>query len=393
MFGRLDSVPWKELTHAYGSAEDVPGLLRALRTASPDLRGENSPLWKLFGNIWHQGTVYEATAYAVPFLIELAADPLTPDRAGILNLLAEIARGSSYLAVHRSLLRSPPDFDLEEELARELAWVANAHGAVASGVETLIALAMEGGDLGLAACHVLAQLQEHAERVAALMHRFLATETLASRRAGLLFLLGLTGDRSSATFSVVLDGLSAPNESERRAAASSIARLRPEPMPSVARRAILEALLVEDLEESFDGLPWDAAAEVDRNMLLDCLDEPARTEAAERLISAIEAGGATDTKVGILLDIIFPRDSVAAMPPALTWRDLSPMQARAVRAMAKAMEGSRRIFFGHFPYWGLPDTRRGWRDLAAGRSLLQSIWVFRCWPTHAILERLCGPKG
>src|SRR3984885_12690474 len=85
----LNSIPWGELTHAYGAADDVPGLLLALRTPVPAEAGEDAPLWQLFGNIWHQGTVYEATAYAVPFLIELAADRRTPDRLGILSLLAE----------------------------------------------------------------------------------------------------------------------------------------------------------------------------------------------------------------------------------------------------------------------------------------------------------------
>lgn len=30
MLEGIDSVPWGELEHAYGSAEDVPGLLRKL---------------------------------------------------------------------------------------------------------------------------------------------------------------------------------------------------------------------------------------------------------------------------------------------------------------------------------------------------------------------------
>ena len=105
----LNQIPWKKLPHAYGSADDVPDLLRALRTAAPDLRGEESPLWQLFGNIWHQGTVYEATAYAVPFLLEIAADKETLDRCGVLGLLAEIAKASSYR------------------------WANDAHAAVAKG--------------------------------------------------------------------------------------------------------------------------------------------------------------------------------------------------------------------------------------------------------------------
>src|SRR5262245_9266646 len=91
----LDRIPWKNLKHAYGSAADVPDLLRALQTASPNLRGDESPLYQLYGNIWHQGTLYEATCHAVPFLIELAANPKTPDRIGILGLLAEIRKGNS----------------------------------------------------------------------------------------------------------------------------------------------------------------------------------------------------------------------------------------------------------------------------------------------------------
>ena len=58
MLDRLDYIPWKRLTHAYGSAEDVPDLLRRLRTASREMTGERSPLWHLSGNIWHQGSVY-----------------------------------------------------------------------------------------------------------------------------------------------------------------------------------------------------------------------------------------------------------------------------------------------------------------------------------------------
>lgn len=59
----LDQIRWEKLTHAYGSAADVPDLLRALRTASPELQGECSPLWQLYRNIWHQGTVYVARGH------------------------------------------------------------------------------------------------------------------------------------------------------------------------------------------------------------------------------------------------------------------------------------------------------------------------------------------
>ena len=62
----LDRIPWAELTHAYGPASDVPALLRTVLRGGEDA---NEAWNDLHGNIWHQGTVYEATASAIPFLL------------------------------------------------------------------------------------------------------------------------------------------------------------------------------------------------------------------------------------------------------------------------------------------------------------------------------------
>ena len=67
----LDSVPWPSLEHAFGSASDVPGMLERLSRGGRD---SEEALDELFQTIWHQGTVYSATAEAVPFLAALAAD-------------------------------------------------------------------------------------------------------------------------------------------------------------------------------------------------------------------------------------------------------------------------------------------------------------------------------
>ncbi len=65
MLEGLEGIDWGSLHHAYGAASDVPGLLRAL--ASPRRKKRSRAIYDLYGNIWHQGTVYEATAYAVPW--------------------------------------------------------------------------------------------------------------------------------------------------------------------------------------------------------------------------------------------------------------------------------------------------------------------------------------
>lgn len=88
MLATLDTVDWASLTHAYGTAADVPDLIRALRTPEWE-----DALHALYGNIYHQGTTYEATGPAVPFLLEVLAAPDTPCRDHLCGLLAHISIG------------------------------------------------------------------------------------------------------------------------------------------------------------------------------------------------------------------------------------------------------------------------------------------------------------
>ena len=84
----LAEIPWRDLSHAYGSAGDVPGLQRAIASGDDEAAGD--AVHELFGNIWHQGSVYEATEYAVPFLARMAAAGLAcRDLAQLLGCIAE----------------------------------------------------------------------------------------------------------------------------------------------------------------------------------------------------------------------------------------------------------------------------------------------------------------
>lgn len=97
----LDTVPWQQLAHAYGVgvtgpglAHDVKGALRLLAQHPAEALHDG-----LYSSICHQGTVYEATAYAVPFLAAVAAGPV--DRAlrvELSLLLGGVARSASYEA-------------------------------------------------------------------------------------------------------------------------------------------------------------------------------------------------------------------------------------------------------------------------------------------------------
>jgi hypothetical protein len=90
----VDGVAWDQLTHAYGPAFDVPRDLRRLAAEDPEIR--RNALWELGGSIYHQGTIYPATAAALPFLIRLTLDERTPDRKEVCGLLKEIASSASF---------------------------------------------------------------------------------------------------------------------------------------------------------------------------------------------------------------------------------------------------------------------------------------------------------
>jgi hypothetical protein len=361
MLDGLNQIPWNRLTHAHGAADDVPDLLRRLRTASPEATDEQSPLRHLFSNIWHQGTVYEATAYAVPFLIELATHPLVPDRLGILQLLAAIAAGRSYRDVHGNLLNEP---DFAERKAVEQKWVEQSRKAVASGAATFLAMTREETDIRLAAAHVLALLPEHREVLGTRLRTMVNEETGAPQRASLLLLLGVAGNRSEAALSVLIGALSGGDMMQRRAAAVAIAYLKPDPLPDLARAAILDAITADDLENSFRGLPWDVAEVMDRERLYACLNAASREEAAIAAIVAIESGNATHQTISTVLSLIFslrpPRDK-----PPLTGPDLSRLQRRAVCAMASAMAIGQWKFHGLLRLWGLPETSQRLLALAS----------------------------
>lgn len=90
MWDGLDDIDWASMEHAYGTAEEVPELLRTLR--SPDAEARHKALERYYSAVHHQGSVYPSTAASLPFLLELAADRATPERAAVVELMVGIGR-------------------------------------------------------------------------------------------------------------------------------------------------------------------------------------------------------------------------------------------------------------------------------------------------------------
>ncbi|GAA2325483.1 hypothetical protein OKJ48_00490 [Streptomyces kunmingensis] len=127
----LDARPWSALSHAYGTAEDIPDALRALTGA--DVEAADEALSGLYGSVLHQGTVYTASAEAVPFLAGIAvAGHRTADVLALLGGMAEsedeygVAPGAVRAAVAEQLplllpLLACPD----PEVRRTAAWAVS----------------------------------------------------------------------------------------------------------------------------------------------------------------------------------------------------------------------------------------------------------------------------
>lgn len=149
MLNDIDAVPWRTLRHAFGEASDVPRLIRSL--AASDREERQTALKELFACLLHQGTVYEATALAVPFLFELLSSGNTPERNWIAFLVASIADGKGYLSVHigvdeqrwRKIL-AERGTTLEAEREREDRIVRMVHAEVGRAVHVLLPYLHDG---------------------------------------------------------------------------------------------------------------------------------------------------------------------------------------------------------------------------------------------------------
>lgn len=162
MLETLDDIPWSGLTHAYGSAADVPDEIRTLLSEDPEaVRGV---LFTFTCNIFHQGTRYSATVFAIPFLIELLPHVPSETQAGVLDLLAHLALGFPDEPLTRAdvlRLANPGETnDLEGRLYNPIN--RDCYGEVAAGFPTYVELLEASPIAGIAAGRVLAFLPEHA---------------------------------------------------------------------------------------------------------------------------------------------------------------------------------------------------------------------------------------
>lgn len=394
----LDEIDWAGLKHAYGPAADVPGLIRALVSTEPDER--ERARYALYGNVFHQGSRYEATGYAVPFLARLAVDPQVPERAEIVLMLAAMAIGydESYLPASLDIagwraqveqlraadpaetrrqldawVEAAPEgrrvmreirrdlYDPEKEVRAAQAQL-DAYDAVRAEVAGLRGL-LDDGDpqVRAAACYLMGWFPEEAADSVTGLRVLLSRESVPGVLANAIVSAGLLGD--AGLKSRLRDYLSGQEPLLRWASAIALARL------GLVDPDVLGALAVasEDpppgaeppvhfLDGNLKGYAAQALAALGGDLPADVLDGVLHGLARSEQVAAFPMTSAA-------LRLAFP-DGAPDPLPALG--ELTDLQQRVVRTLAELGPDTWR--WGNFTEilrnWGLPAAQADCRAYA-----------------------------
>jgi tetratricopeptide (TPR) repeat protein len=374
----LDEVPWRTLRHAYGPATDVPGQLRAL--LSPDAHVRERALHHLYGNIWHQGSVYEASAHAVPFLIKLLAYAGTPDKRAILQLLADLSEDDG--------VRTRGE-DREAKAA---------HDAVGAGLPLYLGLLVVNNEPQLrdAAITVLAAFPERSAESVPTLQAALAAEQDRLTRVSLFWALGRVMDSSTeaqAYFEATLTHTQDPVLAFLAAAALAdrAVEATPEHAVDVLVEAVAAAAAGESETEGIWGVPdldetmadlvsfnWDGTVELAVARLCKLGTERA-VPALMRAFRLTRTGDAARTIADALLDLTFndgrlqPKGMAISRHPngreKINYFEPAPQQPRATATLSAEQRTLLEMLAAYDPFWeqdhdllalyGLPATREG----------------------------------
>ncbi|MFE1322385.1 HEAT repeat domain-containing protein [Kitasatospora phosalacinea] len=308
MFEGLDEIDWSKMHHAYGTAEEVPELLRGIAAAEEETR--SSALSRFYGAVHHQGDVYRCTAAALPFLFELARDAAAPGRAAAVQLLVNVGRSAVDRLDYDRNWRAErgEDGEHEEPGPEDPYWDYCGHFAAAEQL-----CSWSGEFVGFAA----------------------APDRLVRQAA--LPALGLFVADAEHAFAVLRERLTAePGQVERLSVvetAAVLARRRPEVAVAVTAW--------------FDGLAADPA--------LDATVRLAALVGRARCVPGFDAGAAVRAAVGLLREQSAPADGWWHSPtPAQPQPEIRPDSAPAhVIAAFEELDRHGRV---HSPVTGLLRT-------------------------------------
>ncbi len=355
MLDGLDAIHWQGLSHAYGPADDVPELLRALAEGNCSAEEAVGEFW---GNLWHQGTVYEASAYAVPFLLELVQEEKIADREWLLMLLDSLASGSSYLDVHGAMPEQA-DREFQAERKQEIDWVQAAHEAVAKGVPVYLKLLQnERFQMRMVAACLLSRFPERTGETLTMLRSSFGSETQNDVQASLMLCLGRLGDRDADTSRALKTALSADKADPRRLAAALalLWRDKTETMPAAVQ--VVEDVLANESDFPTDYVfsVWDIDADPG-GTFFEALLLRGPEKAADSLLDIL---GRSEVSFEFLIDPLI-QTNFPESKSAVTSETLTPIQRRILTALLEAeqvWEGEKWTMGFTAKQYGLPESRQ-----------------------------------
>jgi hypothetical protein len=370
MLERLDDIPWKKYDDAYGPSVATPDNLRAL--ASNDARRREKALDELSYTIYHQGTVYEATIYAVPFLFEMLAEPSYQGKAQVLELLQMLAEGTSYHDVHQHMIlmqeeAKKPEF--QEKVETEKGWVAQVKAKIRKGLSITLALLKDPDPaVRSAAIGLLVRMQNVATETREPFMEMLRTDADANVRAAALGALAVGNAKDPAVREALRDAFATETDPTCRASVAitlvgmSDGSADPDCVKLCREIACGQS---KDLGESnsIQGT-WEEAA----ILALASGDKPP-DDVVERLIAYVETDRIGEQHAAGLLIILLGQNRGP-------WRreDFTALQLRGIIAVARRAFPKRNSVFINFSdvlkVFNLPQDRRAMEQLL-GQELPQ----------------------
>lgn len=328
MLDGLDNINWADLGHAYGSAADVPDLLRDLLSDNEEVLNETFET--LFSNIWHQGTVYEASAYAVPFLIELAGSETVLMRDGILSLLDSLAHGNSYADVHVNDPEKRNTPEMQASIARELSHVKAAHEAVRKGLPLYLRLLRHPDEeIRRATGHLLVNFPEAGMQILPVLRSVFEAETTFATRTDLLAYMGMLLNQpdsltpaeieiSTKLFDSLIEREA--NPFVRLAAAVARAQQAKADSPAVVVDILVAALSDEAAYETKPRMTFFSPLYSVLNVMPG-LGVPLGTDALLRVLKAAPARETAHNIGRMALDLAFPEANIHAWGTAFSMKN------------------------------------------------------------------------
>ena len=343
----IDKIEWNKLTHAYGEASDVPAVIRKL--LSDDSEERNQALWVLYGNIFHQGTRYQATPYAVPFIYELIAAPEVKDRDQLIYLLVKIALGyeeaflptgidiEKFRQSREDAMKQMSDEDKSdcEEYGFGPDVELDCYDAVKKGIPELIAL-LDSEDEAVqnAAAYALAWFPEEADTSLPAIRSIIRKHKNNLYRANALLAFGLLARSSGAQVEAEDFEFELTHESLllRTAAAITLYKFPlPDKLVNILIEAIQESSQLQGLEEiQFNEGNLSGYA----SCVLTCSDESAYSKVIPALCKTLEnvnAYQSLDITSSILQMVVLGKEKYLRDIPVA---ELKPLEVDALRAIA-----------------------------------------------------------